>query len=74
MLENPMVAGYSIPRQRQPSVAGRCEKCRCAVYAGERVYNYKNQSICDCCLEEAVHGMTADEIASEFDIETEEKE
>mgnify|MGYP000903895472 FL=1 len=74
MLENPMVTGCSIPREREPITVGRCEKCKCAVYAGERVYNYKDQSICDCCLEESVHGMSADEIALEFDIETEERE
>lgn len=76
--ENPIFHGKGVYDNGQfdppPREYVSCEKCHCPVYPGERIYVYRNLRVCDACLEETVHGMSADEIALEFDVETEERE
>jgi hypothetical protein len=74
IIDNPMMTGYAVPIMAAPGAVARCERCKAPMYPGETLYRWQGQQVCDECLEEAVHRMNAADIASAFDIETEEVE
>lgn len=72
MVENPMVSGYGYPSDPEP--VATCEECGTDMFCGNTRYRRRSLWVCDECLEEEVLGMNADQLACEFDIETEEIE
>jgi alpha-beta hydrolase superfamily lysophospholipase len=74
IVDNPMMTGYSVVKIDAPGAVSSCERCHVPLYKGDNRRFWHWKWICDECLEDAVRSMNADDMASEFDIETEEVE